>query len=100
TNTLPTDSLRGVLLTRPDTNWTLTACPSPPTGWTATQSASSCLYTTPAGPNALAPGQTKSFLLTATTATGTADRTGVWGVTASKTDSFADLSQVSAASPA
>ncbi|HZN15155.1 MAG TPA: tandem-95 repeat protein [Acidimicrobiales bacterium] len=58
----------------------IVGCPTPPAGWTATFTSTQCRFLVPAGPNAIAPAQSKNFVVRVTTAAGTQDQMGTFSV--------------------
>ena len=84
------EGIASVTIVRPSATWTASACPQPPTGWTAVVSASSCTFNSTAGSaDDIAAGATKTFKVTASVAAGKVTETGVnWLVYADGTDTF------------
>jgi hypothetical protein len=88
-------SIGAVEIARPSTAWTVVACPSAPAGWSTQRSDNFCRYRSESGTtDDIAPGESDSFQLRATTASGTQDRAGTWAVRASRSDSFSRSSMI------
>jgi VCBS repeat-containing protein len=95
-----TSSLGAVEVERPSNSWSVVACPAGPAGWSIQQDSNKCRYrSAPGTADDIAPGATSSaFRLTAATIFGNRDKTGVWMVRVSQTDSFSNPNTVVAAS--
>ena len=99
-NTGTTNSIGAVEITRPS-GWTVTSCPSGPTGWVRTASTTKCRYRSAASTaDNIMPGQSRTFTLKAKTAPGTANRNGTWVVVVSRSNHFDTPSYLKAATAA
>jgi VCBS repeat-containing protein len=89
-----TVGIGAIEVARPSTSWIVTACPLAPAGWSTQRSDNFCRYRSASGSaDDLVPGSlTSTFQLRATTAPGTADRTGTWSIHVSSSGSFDDPS--------
>src|SRR4051812_1107537 len=98
-NTGSTSSIGAVEIDRPSNQWTITACPQAPAGWSAQRSDAMCRFRSADGTaDDIRPGTSvSSFQVRATTLPGSADRTGTWGVTVSKANQFDNKSLLTAA---
>jgi len=97
-NTGTTASIGAVEIARPSTAWTITDCPSAPPFWRAQTAAGKCRYRADGTVSHwIQPGQSAQFGIVATTTSGSQDRSGVWPVAVSKTNSFDTRSALSAA---
>jgi len=82
-------------ITRPFSAWTVSTCSGAPSGWTVTQSAGGCTFSSPSGATGdIAPGGSATFMLTAKTVPEAADISGTWKVIVSKTNSFSNPSNL------
>ncbi|HEX2046722.1 MAG TPA: Ig-like domain-containing protein [Acidimicrobiales bacterium] len=101
-NTGTTDNIASVLISRPTSRWTITACPGGPAGWTVTKAQTfvdvKCRYVSAAGPaDDITPGNSSSaFQVQADSAPGAENATGDWKVAVSKTTSFSGSDAVNA----
>jgi VCBS repeat-containing protein len=97
-NTGTTTSIGAVEINRPST-WTITSCPTPPAGWTATASATKCRFrSATTKSDDIKPGLSKTFNVKAKTDPGSANRTGTWPVVVSSVNHFNTPSSLKAAS--
>ncbi|HEU0130070.1 MAG TPA: Ig-like domain-containing protein [Mycobacteriales bacterium] len=98
TNTGTTTTLGAVEIERPSNGWSITSCGTTPTGWTGQTADPKCRYRSgEAGADDILPGQSRQFVVTATTLAGTANRVGTWHVTVSKSNQFDNPSLLTAA---
>jgi VCBS repeat-containing protein len=93
TNTGTVRPIGAVRISRPSTFWTVSACPSAPTGWTKTRKAGSCTYKSMTGSaDDIHRGATGTFTFVAKTAAANANRSGSWSVIVSTHNNFSDVS--------
>ncbi|HWL35613.1 MAG TPA: tandem-95 repeat protein [Frankiaceae bacterium] len=98
TNTGTTTTLGAVEIERPSTGWSITSCGTAPTGWSAQKADPRCRYRSgETGADDILPGQSKQFVVTATTQPGTVNRVGTWHVVVSKSNQFDNPSLLTAA---
>lgn len=84
------EGLGSVAIVRPSTSWTVTSCPAPPPGYTATRTAQYCVWNSSVGSGDDIPaGGSMTFTIRASVAAGDATETGGnWAVYADATDIF------------
>ncbi|MDQ1713087.1 MAG: large repetitive protein [Frankiaceae bacterium] len=88
-NTGTSKGIGAVQIARPSASWTISACPSGPSGWSIETSATRCRYRS-GGSTAddIKPGQSRTLTLKAKTAAGNIDVAGTWAVTISGRNGF------------
>ncbi|HEU0130064.1 MAG TPA: Ig-like domain-containing protein [Mycobacteriales bacterium] len=92
-NTGTTATIGAVQISRPSTGWSLSGCPTPPTGWTAQLSDPKCRFRSATGTtDDIKPGQSRTFYVKAKTAAGINDVVGTWSVVVSKSNQFDNTS--------
>jgi VCBS repeat-containing protein len=100
TNTGTTSRIGAVEIDRPDT-WTITSCPTAPSGWAVQAASTKCRYrSADTAADDIAPGQSRTFGVKARTDAGGNDRTGTWVVVVSKSNQFDNPSLLKNATPA
>jgi VCBS repeat-containing protein len=94
-NTGTVQTIGAVSVSRPSAFWSMTACPTRPSGWTVVQTADSCTYRSAAGSAGnIARNHTATFSFTAATAPSVANRAGNWNVNVTTLDDFSNPSWV------
>jgi VCBS repeat-containing protein len=88
-NTGTSKNIGAVQIARPSNAWTISACPTGPSGWAKEVTATRCRYRS-GGSTAddIKPGQTRTFVVKAKTAPGINDVTGKWDVKISMKNGF------------
>jgi hypothetical protein len=88
-NTGTSKNIGAVQIARPSNAWTISACPTGPSGWAKEVTATRCRYRS-GGSTAddIKPGQTRTFVVKAKTAPGINDVVGKWDVKISMKNGF------------
>jgi VCBS repeat-containing protein len=101
TNTGTTTKIGAVEIDRPDATWTITACPTAPSGWAKQVASTKCRYRSAnSTSDDILPGQSRTFVVKATTAAGNVNHAGVWPVVVSSSNQFDNPSLLKNAAPA
>jgi outer membrane protein assembly factor BamB len=84
------ESLGSAQISTPSAQWTITACPAAPTEWTAVAAAATCTFDSASGTGDNIPAAgAGTFKVTATTAPGSANVTGLsWTVSVDQDDTY------------